>query len=288
MHQPVLKKETLEYLEPSPGKNFIDCTFGFGGHSLEILKRIKPDGRVLGIERDSQVLNLWTSDVDRLILVQGNFTDLEKIARENNFESVDGVLLDLGFSSWQIEESGRGFSFLKDEPLVMDMGGSEITAREIVNSWPEKELYGILKEYGEERYAGRIAKSIYQRRKIKKIETTSQLVEIIKRAVPVSYQRKKIHFATKTFQALRIAVNDELDNLEKVLPQALKILNKEGRLVVISFHSLEDRIVKNFFRQKAKEGQVEILTKKPAGPRLKEVKLNPRSRSAKLRAILKL
>jgi len=287
MHQPVLKNEVLEFLQPEPGKNFIDGTFGFGGHALEILKRIKPDGRVLGIERDEEVLKKQPS-VQGLILKQGNFSNLKEIVQKEKFSPVDGVLLDLGLSSWQIGESGKGFSFLKEEPLIMRVDSEGITAQEIVNSWPEQKLEKILKEYGEERYARRIAQSICQKRKLERIKTTSQLVKIIRQAVPAGYGRRRINPATKTFQALRIAVNDELGNLEKVLPQALKILNTKGRLAIIAFHSLEDRIVKNYFRQEAKQGQLEILTKKPIRPSLEEVRTNPRSRSAKLRVALKL
>ncbi len=288
-HQPVLLNEVLKYLDPQSSQNFIDCTFGWGGHSLEILKRNKPNGRVLGIERDRKVLEILEKERNekRLILVNNNFSDLEKIVQENEFSSIDGILFDLGLSSWQIEKSGRGFSFMRDEPLLMNTGESEITAQEIINQWPEDRIAGILKEYGEERYARKIARGIYQNRQKKKIKTTSQLVEIIKRAVPINYQRRRIHFATKTFQALRITVNDELTNLEKSLPQALKILNKKGRILIISFHSLEDRIAKNFFRQKAREEELEILIKKPVQPSQEEIELNPRSRSAKLRAAVK-
>ena len=219
-------------------------------------------------------------------MVNNNFSDLERIVQENEFLSVDGILFDLGLSSWQIEKSRRGFSFMRNEPLLMNTGESETTAQEIINQWPEDKIAGILREYGEERCARRIARKIHQSRQKQKIETTGQLVEIIKKAVP--HQRRRIHFATKTFQALRIAVNDELNNLEKALSQALKVLNKKGRIVIISFHSLEDRIAKNFFRQKAREGELEILIKKPIRPSQEEIKLNPRSRSAKLRAAVKI
>ncbi len=285
MHQSVLLNEVLNYLNLSPGKKIIDCTFGWGGHSLEILKRVQPNGQVLGIERDQEVFKKQKEE-EGLILKQGNFSDLKKISKD--FNPVDGILLDLGLSSWQIDQSQRGFSFLKDEPLIMRTGPEGITAWEIVNGWTESQLRRIILDYGEEKYAGRIAKLIYKKRRKEKIKTTYQLIDIIKEAVPISYQRKKIHFATKTFQALRIAVNDELGNLEKVLPQALEILKKDGRLVVISFHSLEDRIVKNFFRQQNQEKKLKILTKKPVSPTLEEIKINSRSRSAKLRVIQKI
>jgi len=289
MHQPVLLNEVLKYLNPSPGKNFIDCTVGFGGHALPVLEKNKPDGKVLGIDSESKVLEILKEKAsDRLILAQGNFINLKKIAEENKFTSINGILLDLGISSWHFEKSGKGFSFQKNEPLIMNYTNNDLTAEEIVNQWIENELVEIFREYGEERYARPIARLICQKRKIEPIKTTNQLVEIIKQAVPNKYTYRRIHFATKTFQALRIAVNDELDNLKKVLPEALEALEKEGRLVVISFHSLEDRIVKHFFRQAAKDGYVSILTKKPIRASQEEIELNPRSRSAKLRAIEKL
>ena len=289
MHQPVLLNEVLKYLNPSSGKNFIDCTVGFGGHALPVLEKNKPDGKVLGIDSESKVLEILKEKAsDRLILAQGNFINLKKIAEENKFTSINGILLDLGISSWHFEKSGKGFSFQKNEPLIMNYTNNDLTAEEIVNQWIENELVEIFREYGEERYARPIARLICQKRKIEPIKTTNQLVEIIKQAVPNKYTYRRIHFATKTFQALRIAVNDELDNLKKVLPEALEALEKEGRLVVISFHSLEDRIVKHFFRQAAKDGYVSILTKKPIRASQEEIELNPRSRSAKLRAIEKL
>ena len=291
IHKPVLLKEVLEYLKPKAGENFIDCTVGFGGHAIPILKRIMPNGRVLGIELDEAVLEKLKSQISnkRLILVQGSYADLERVAKKNNFYPVNGILFDLGISSWQIEKSGRGFSFLRDEPLDMRSDkGSRLTAEEIVNQWPEKELVRIFQEYGEERFARRIADSICWVRKNSLIKTTQQLVEAVQRAVPAKYRYRRIHFATRIFQALRIAVNDELNNLKEALPQALEILKKDGRLTVISFHSLEDRIVKNFFREAARKDFLKILTKKPVGPDLEEIKLNPRSRSAKLRAGVKI
>ncbi|OIO50548.1 MAG: 16S rRNA (cytosine(1402)-N(4))-methyltransferase, partial [Parcubacteria group bacterium CG1_02_44_65] len=205
----------------------------------------------------------------------------------------------LGFSSWQIEASGRGFSFQKDEPLDMRLDTRALmTAKQIVNSWPKEKLAEIFRENGEERYALRIADLIYQSRRRKEIETTSQLVEIIRKAVPFAYQRRKIprsgkpqggkHFATKTFQALRIAVNDELGNLEKALPQALELLEKGGRLAVISFQSLEDRLAKNFLREEKRKNTLKILTPKPVRPSLEEIRENPRSRSAKMRSAVKI
>lgn len=285
-HIPVLKKEVLEYLNPKPGENFIDCTFGFGGHSQAILKKIIPGGKILGIELDKEVLKQFKPQ-DGIILTQGNFADLKEITEKQKFYPVNGILLDLGISSWQIKESGRGFSFQKSEPLDMRTGQESLTAQEIINQWNEQDLIEIFQTYGEERYSRQIAKMICQQRKIKSIETTDQLVEIIGRAVPGKYRRGRIHWATRVFQSLRIVVNSELDNLKKALADAVDILKGEGRLVVISFHSLEDRIVKHFFRQQAKQEFLKILTKKPIRPSQEEIEINYKSRSAKLRAALK-
>src|SRR3989344_1279348 len=286
MHQPVLLKEVLKYLDPKPNENFIDCTFGFGGHSLAVLERNKPKGKVLGIEIDKKEL-LQSKLQERLTLVQGNFSDLKEIVEKNNFHSVSGILFDLGMSLWQIEKSERGFTFQKNEPLDMRFGDTRLRAEEIINNWPKEKLENIFREYGGERYAQRIAKNICQKRQRQKIRTTGELVKIIQEAVPRQYLYARIHFATRVFQALRIAVNDELNNLKKALPQALNILEPKGRIVVVSFHSLEDKIVKNFFRDKAKENVLKILTKKPIRPNLEEIKFNPRSRSAGLRAAAK-
>ena len=295
MHMPVLQKEVLEYLDPKPNENFIDCTAGEGGHALAALEKNGPRGKVLGIEIDLELYKKLKEDClkwqfkQRLIPVNDSYTNLKEIVGREKFKNISGILFDLGMSSWHLEESKRGFSFQQNEPLDMRYSPqSPLTAKKILNYYSASEIERILKEYGEEQFAQSIAKNIVEIRKFKPIQTTPQLVEIIKRAVPSWYQHRKIHFATKTFQALRIAVNDELNNLKNVLPQALKILKPEGRLVVISFHSLEDRIVKNFFRENSKENLIKILTKKPIKPTVEEIKINPRSRSAKLRASLKL
>ncbi len=283
-HIPVLQKQVLEYLDPQPNQNFIDCTFGCGGHSCLILERIKPNGKVMGIEADKDLVNQFQQKVSRLALINDSYINLEKIVEENSFFPVHGILFDLGMSSWHINQSQKGFSFLKNQPLDMRYSLSDsLTAQEVVNKYSEKELLRILKDYGEERFASRIARNIVKQRKDKLIRTTFDLVDVIKRSVPFKYRRQKIHFATRTFQALRIAVNNELDNIEKGLNQAVKILNKPGRIVAISFHSLEDRIVKNFFKNLK---QAEVLTKKPIKPSFEEVNQNKRARSAKLRAIL--
>jgi 16S rRNA (cytosine1402-N4)-methyltransferase len=292
MHIPVLQKEAIEYLDPKPNDNFIDCTFGEGGHSLEILERTAPLGKLLGIDLDdSQIKNLKLKNKNyknRLILVNDNYANLEEITK-GRIKKVSGILLDLGFSSWHTDESKRGFSFLRNEPLDMRYNTqSQLTAEKILNYWSESDIEKILKEYGEEQFSRQIAAGIIEARKVIQINKTFQLLEIIKKSVPGWYMGKKIHFATKTFQALRMAVNGELDNLEKVLPQTIEVLKEGGRLVIISFHSLEDRIVKNFLKDKEKEGLLKILTKKPVQPGEKEIIINNRSRSAKLRAAEKI
>ena len=295
MHIPVLQNEVLEYLDPKPNENFIDCTIGEAGHSFAILERNSPKGKVLGIDWSPKLIKKLELKVTsynlqkRLILVCDNFTNLEEIVKKYNFGSVYGILFDLGMSSWHLEKSGRGFSFMKNEPLDMRYNfKNQLTAAKIVNWWSSQEIEKILNEYGEERFAKRIANQIAKERRVRSIETTFELVRIIKKATPSFYHHKRIHFATKTFQALRITVNDELDNLKKGLVGALAILKPGGRLIVISFHSLEDRIVKIFFRDKTKEELLHILTKKPVSPSLRELKVNHRARSAKLRAAIKI
>jgi len=295
MHKPVLLKEVLEYLNPQPNSNFIDCTINGGGHSLEILKRIKPEGKILGIEWDKEVIERLESSEKRkefgenLILVNDSYSNLKDIIKKNNFYSVSGILFDLGLSSWDLEGSGRGFSFQKDEPLDMRYSRESIlTAEEIVNRWPEEDLVGIFREYGEERRARPIAKAICAGRKRGIIKTTAELVEVIKRAVPTRFQFGRTHFATRIFQALRMAVNDELGNARKGLEAALDVIAPGGRIAVISFHSLEDRLVKHYFREKSKEEVLKILTKKPVVPAEEELMFNPRARSAKLRVVEKI
>jgi 16S rRNA (cytosine1402-N4)-methyltransferase len=223
----------------------------------------------------------------RLILINDSYANLQEIIEKTKFGKVDGILLDLGMSSWQLEGTNKGFSFQKDEELDMRYNTefSDLTAEKIVNEWSEDKIENILREYGEEKFSKKIARNIVEERKKARIESTLQLVEVIKKAMPIKFQHGKIHCATRTFQALRITVNDELNNLEKVLPALIPILSSGGRIVIISFHSLEDRIVKNFFKNK--EEIIKILTKKPIIAEDGEVILNPRSRSAKLRAFVK-
>ncbi|MGQ9623856.1 MAG: 16S rRNA (cytosine(1402)-N(4))-methyltransferase RsmH [Candidatus Bathycorpusculaceae bacterium] len=292
VHIPVLRNEVLDFLNPKADENFVDCTIGEGGHAFAVLERILPDGKLLGIDWTKELideLRVRAGSLNKnLILVCDNFANLKNVVERHGFERVSGVLFDLGLSSWHLEKSGRGFSFSRDEPLNMRFQEGEVTAQDIVNEYPQKDLERILKEYGEERFAKKIAEEIVASREKEPITSTLQLVSLVERAVPKWYQRRRIHPATKTFQALRIAVNDELNNLEKALPQALEILKTGGRLVAISFHSLEDRIVKNFLKENSRKGLLEILTKKPVRPSVEEVKINPRSRSARLRAAIKI
>ncbi len=301
MHIPVLLNEVIEYLDPKPNENFVDCTIGQGGHTKLILDKISPNGKVLGIDLDKKQIDnckhLKDNFKERLILVSGNYANIENILQEANFSSVDGILADVGFSSFQLEEGNKGFSFLKNENLDMRYNTeiqNELTAKVIVNEWTEENLKRILEEYGEEKFAKQIAKKIIEERSLRlrsgreKIETTFDLVEIIKKAIPLKFQHDRIHYATRTFQALRIVVNGELENLRKLLSQAVSVLNKDGRLVIISFHSLEDRIVKSYFNEEFKNNNIKILTKKPITAQDQEIMDNPRARSAKLRAIIKI
>jgi 16S rRNA (cytosine1402-N4)-methyltransferase len=293
IHTPVLKKEVLEYLNPKSDENFIDGTVGQGGHARSLLKKTGPSGLLLGLDLDAgQIENSSTGLKDfnkRVILVNDSYANVSDVVERLHFYPVNGMLLDLGYSSWQLENSQKGFSFLKDEVLDMRYSLQDmVTAEKIVNEYSEDEIKKILQEYGQERFARQIARAIVRQRKMKKIETTFELNETIAKAIPGKFQHGKIHYATKSFQALRIATNHELENVETFLPKAVSLLPAQGRLVVISFHSLEDRIIKNFFKTKEREGIVTILTKKPIIASSQEVMENPRARSAKLRALIKI
>lgn len=302
LHIPVLYQEALAGLQLRPGGRYIDCTVGGGGHARGILELSSPNGELLGIDVDPLAIEIARERLrghsPRLTLVNGNYMDLREVAQRHNFHPVDGILFDLGVSSLQLERAERGFSFQKNGPLDMrfDPRG-EWMAADLVNSLPERELAEILWRYGEERKGRRIARAIVANRPLK---TTRELVEVIENVMP---RRGSIHPATRTFQALRIAVNDELENLAKALPQAVEILASGGRLVVISFHSLEDRVVKRFFRDEAqgpiypldvpvpvrdRQPTLKVLTQKPIRPSAEEVEANPRSRSARLRIALRL
>lgn len=284
-HIPVLLNEILRYLDYIRNEIIVDCTIGEGGHAEKILGNLGPSGILLGIDQDQDALvaarERLASFGKRVTLVWDNFINLENVLREKGLEEVDGILFDLGVSSFQLNKKERGFSFLKEGPLDMRMNKvQKINAADLVNKASYEELQNIIYELGEKRWAKRIAKAIVREREKEPITTTSQLAEIVGKAVPY---RGRIHPATRTFQALRIKVNRELENLKEALPQAVDSLKKGGRICVISYHSLEDRIVKNSFKNFARQGRLKILTKKPITPKEAEIRTNLRSRSAKLR-----
>ena len=286
-HKPVLLNEVINFLDPEPGEFFIDGTFGSGGHAQEILKKIGSNGKLLGIDWDEKNFSAHAISDSRFSYEVANYSDLPEILKNKNLSKADGLLLDLGFSSEQLDSpvgGGRGFSFQKDEPLLMTYNSAIKPAKDVLRDLSEEKLARVIKEFGEERFSGRIARAIKDQEKIKPIETSGELARVISQAAPRGYERGRIHPATRTFQALRIYVNDELGNLEKVLKNLEEILNPGGRAVIISFHSLEDRIVKNYFRDFKKVGKLQILTKKPILASGEEMAANPRSRSAKLRA----
>lgn len=294
IHVPVLLDEVLRYLEPAPGKNFIDATLNGGGHALALAERVQPGGRILGIELDPNLLAEFRKKLeatpykDTVITVNDSYANMEQIAKDYVLIP-DGVLFDLGLSSWHFEQSGRGFSFQKDEPLDMRFDPSRgEPASTIVNLWSEEDLARIFTDYGEERFAGDISKAIVKQRKNGPIMTVPQLVDIIAHSVSEWYKHRRIHFATKTFQALRIAVNDELENIQSGVEAAIKILKPGGRIVVISFQGLEDKIVKNIFKEKAQKGVIRLIEKGTILPKWEERKRNPRARSAKMKIAEKI
>lgn len=284
-HTPVLLKEIVDSLKIEKGKKYIDATIGGGGHTVEILKH---GGKVLGIDVDEDAIEYLKSKfkIEKdLILVKGNFREIDKIARLKGFDKVAGILLDLGVSSYQLENKERGFSFQNEGLLDMRMDKDlNVKALDLVNGLNKRELCELFIKLGEEYNARAIVEVIIKSRTIKPIETTLELSKIIEKTTKGF---SKINPATKVFQALRIAVNDELNNLKEALPKAMDLLEKNGKLCVISFHSLEDRIVKNYFLQFQKSGKGNILTQKPKGACLEEIKINRRSRSAKLRVFEK-
>lgn len=294
-HVPVLLKETIEGLEIKESDVVLDGTINGGGHSFEICKRLGKEGVLVGIDQDSDALARAQERLHlcrcKIFLKQQNFRNLDKVLSEIGIEKIDKALFDLGLSSNQLEESGRGFSFLKNEPLVMTFNSNpkegDITAWEIINNWEEGNIADVIYGYGDEKFSRKIASEIAKAREDKPINTTFELVEIVKRSVPGWYRRGKIHPATKTFQALRTAVNDELCSTKDGLEKASEYLSKNGRIAVITFHSKEDRLVKMFFKEKQKNGDYVVITKKPISPTKEEVKNNPRSRSAKLRILEK-
>ena len=301
-HAPVLLEEVLQYLAVAPGGRYIDATVGAGGHAAAILEASAPDGRLLGLDADPEAVSLSRKRLaqwgDRCVLAVANFRHLARVAAEHGFGEVDGVLLDLGVSSVQLASPKRGFSFQSEGPLDMRFDPRQgPSAADLVNRLSEEELAEVLWRYGEERAARRIARAIVARRPI---TCTRELAELVAEVVP---RTGKIHPATRTFQALRIAVNDELAALTEALPQAVQVCRPGGRVVVISFHSLEDRLVKRFFLREARDclcppelpvcqcghkATLRVLTAKPVRPRPEEVRANPRSRSARLRAAERL
>jgi len=292
-HIPVLLKETVEGLALRPGDNVIDGTVGAGGHAAAILERTSPDGLLLGIDLDEAALEAARRKLarfgSRVMLVRENYKNVERVLLSHSFGPIQAALLDLGFSSLAVDDPSRGFSFRFDGPLDMRFDPSqELTAASIVNGWNADQLTGIFVRCGEERFARRIAGAVIAARRRDRIVSTLQLVDVIASAVPAAYRRGRIHFATRTFQALRIATNDELGNLEAALPAFTGSIAPGGRLAVISFHSLEDRAVKRYFLSQAAAGVLKVLTKRPLTASEAEVAVNPRSRSAKLRVAEKI
>ena len=296
LHTSVLLQEAIDGLEFKPGDIFVDGTLGNGGHTAAIIEKFGDTVKVFAIDADADALarskerlgKLGTQDVTYIL---GNFRDMDELLTQYKVEHVDKILLDIGLSSNQLEESGRGFAFRSDEPLNMsfkkEVGEDDLTAEHIVNTWDEDTLRTIIKAYGEERWAGRIARAIVRTRELTEIKKTTDLVNIILSATPAVYHRQRLHPATRTFQALRITVNDELQALNEGLENGFKLLNPKGRMAVISFHSLEDRLVKNYFKTMESAKLVTRVHKKPLTPHESEVEANPRSRSAKLRIIEK-
>lgn len=295
MHIPVLLQEVIAALDPKPGNFIIDGTVGEGGHAKEIIKKIEPGGILLGIDWDTSQAEQAEKNIIgvgvKVVIAHGNYKDIENIQKRYGLQRADGLLLDLGFSSRHLE-SGKGFSFQKDEPLDMRYSGNivisditnidegKMTAGAALNTLSEQELADIFWKYGEERASRKIAKAIVEARKKCRIERTSDLVRIIG-----EQKRGKIHPATRTFQALRIYVNKELENLEDILKKIPAIVKPEGRVVMISFHSLEDRIIKRYFKTYEEEGIGKRINKKVIRPSREEIQSNPRSRSAKLRCL---
>lgn len=295
MHISVLLNEAIKGLEIAAGDIFVDATLGGGGHSSEVCRIHARSVRIVAIDRDSSAIDrarqkISESECD-VVFVNDNFRNLAQILDDLSLPAADKFLFDLGFSSDQIAGSGRGFSFMQDEPLIMTYevapGKDALTADQLVNEWSESELEQLLRELGEERYASLISRAIVTARNEHPIRTTKELREIVERAVPLSYLKGRIHPATRTFQAIRIAVNGELTAIAEGLTAAWQRLNPGGRIAVISFHSLEDRMVKQFFKDKVRDGEGVTLAKKPVTASEEELEANPRARSAKLRIIEK-
>ncbi|MCQ2969098.1 MAG: 16S rRNA (cytosine(1402)-N(4))-methyltransferase RsmH [Clostridium sp.] len=306
-HVSVLLNECLEGLDIKENGIYVDGTLGGAGHSSEILKRLSNEGRLIGIDQDTDALKAAKErlkDYSNVTFVHSNFSNIENVLNNLNISGVDGILMDLGVSSYQLDEGERGFSYMKDAPLDMRMNrDNDFSAYNVINEYSEEDLYRIIRDYGEEKFAKRIASFIVENRQEKNIETTLELVEIIKNAIPAKARREGPHPAKRTFQAIRIEVNSELSILNKTIEDGVGKLNKGGRMAIITFHSLEDRIVKNKFRDLAvscrcpkefpvcvcgEKAKVKVISRKAIEPKKEEVEINPRSRSAKLRVIEKL
>jgi len=290
VHQPVLLEPTVHFLNPRPGGLIVDGTVGSGGHSVALLPRLLPDGRLIAIDRDPAALALARQRLSEfapmVTFIRGDFRDLRQHLARIGQSGVDGLLVDLGMSSLQVDAAERGFSFLKEGPLDMRMDpDQQTTAETLVNRLTADELTTLFGTLGEERFSRRIAHRIVQERRTQPITTTAQLARLVTSAVPPGARHGRLHPATRVFQALRMAVNDELGALDALLADLHELLNPGGRAVIISFHSLEDRRVKHAFAQSMRDGLWTVLTKKPVGPTDEEVDQNPRARSAKLRAI---
>ncbi len=307
-HTSVLLEEAVDSLHVRPDGIYVDGTLGGGGHSYEIAKRLSKGGRLIGIDQDAAAIEAAAKRLGEfgniITIIRANYAQMGEKLRELGISSVDGILLDLGVSSYQLDDAERGFTYREDDaPLDMRMDQrGELTAREVVNTWPASELTRILREYGEEKFAVRIAQKIDQRRKLKPIETTGELTQIVKAAIPAKARAAGRHPARRTFQAIRIEVNGELTVLEKSMKEMISLLNPGGRISIITFHSLEDRIVKEAFRTAEKpcicppefpvcvcgrKSQGRVITRKPVLPSEEETERNPRSKSAKLRVFEK-
>lgn len=304
-HVSVLLEETIESLNIKEDGIYVDGTLGGAGHTKEILKKLE-NGLLIGIDQDLDALtNAKTilKDYKNVHLSHNNFSNIKEVLKELGIESVDGIMMDLGVSSYQLDTGERGFSYMKDAPLDMRMDRQgDLSAYEVVNNYSEKELGEVIRDYGEERFAKRIASFIVNEREVSKIKTTFELVDIIKKAIPARFRRTGPHPAKRTFQAIRIEVNKELEILKDTINDSVDVLKPGGRLAMITFHSLEDRIVKHTYKKLSdpcecpkalpcvcgKKPIIKILTKKPIGPSEEELEINPRSRSAKLRVLEKI
>jgi 16S rRNA (cytosine1402-N4)-methyltransferase len=294
-HIPVMLKEVLDFLELKPAKTIVDATIGTGGHSKAILERILPEGRLIGIDRDEESLAVSRDRLseygDSCEFVHGNFLDIDKILRNLRIKKIDGILFDLGISSFQLQDPERGFSFQSEGPLDMRLDRSTyISAYDLINNLNEEEISTLLWNFGQERWHNRIAHLLIQEREKQPIVTTSQLANIVVRSIPQRFRHRhyRIHPATRTFQAVRIAVNRELETLETAINKSISLSNAKARICVISFHSLEDRVIKLEFKNSCINGLIKIITPKPLLPQQEEVEANHLSRSAKLRVAEKL